>query len=245
MTEPSFGIDAPTVVRNAALALSICLPAAVVALLVGSALAISLAAATFGLIAIIAAMLASSLLIKPRICRRMIDAAAMRGDEQVLDVGCGRGLLLIEVAGRLSSGRAVGVDIWSTRDQSGNSADATRANLQAANVAAVTEVVDGDATRLPFENETFDLVVSSMVFHNIPDVGDRARAISEVERVLRPGGRVAVLDFLNTRAYARTLAERGMERVKRSRPTFLFFSAARIVSAEKPARGRQPGGYAP
>jgi cyclopropane fatty-acyl-phospholipid synthase-like methyltransferase len=51
---------------------------------------------------------------------RLLDGLELRGDETVLDVGCGRGLLLIGAAKRLTTGKAPGVDIWQAEDLSGN-----------------------------------------------------------------------------------------------------------------------------
>ena len=58
----------------------------------------------------------------------ILDRLHVRGDEHVLDMGCGRGAVLIAVARRLTSGRVIGIDLWSTRDQSGNANDVTRRN---------------------------------------------------------------------------------------------------------------------
>jgi hypothetical protein len=66
------------------------------------------------------------------------------------DLGCGRGAVLIEAARRLPTGRAVGADLWSGKDQSGNSPDATLANAAAAGVADRVEVHTADMTALPF-----------------------------------------------------------------------------------------------
>ena len=57
---------------------------------------------------------------------RLIEALSLRGDESVLDVGCGRGLLLIAAAKLLTTGKAVGVDLWSAKDQSDNLPESTR-----------------------------------------------------------------------------------------------------------------------
>jgi len=54
---------------------------------------------------------------------RILDRTHLRGDEMVLDMGCGRGAVLTAVACRLTTGRVTGVDIWSTTDQSGNAMD--------------------------------------------------------------------------------------------------------------------------
>ena len=60
----------------------------------------------------------------------LLDTLALRGDERLLDVGCGRGMVLILAAKRLPAGRAVGVDLWSTVDQSGNREQATLRNAE-------------------------------------------------------------------------------------------------------------------
>jgi len=57
---------------------------------------------------------------------QLLDELGLRGDEQVLDVGCGRGAVLMLAARRLPAGRAVGADEWRRRDQSGNSRAAAR-----------------------------------------------------------------------------------------------------------------------
>ncbi len=58
----------------------------------------------------------------------LLDQLNLRGDERILDMGCGRGAVLLMAAQRLTTGRAVGMDLWRSFDQSGNSADATRRN---------------------------------------------------------------------------------------------------------------------
>ncbi|MGA5299082.1 class I SAM-dependent methyltransferase [Nucisporomicrobium flavum] len=123
----------------------------------------------------------------------ILDRAAFNGDEQVLDLGCGRGAVLIAAARRLPQGRAVGVDLWSA-DQSGNRAEATLANAAAAGVADRIEVRSGDMTALPFPDNSFDVVTSAMAIHNIPSAQGRRRALDEAIRVLRPGGRLLIAD---------------------------------------------------
>src|SRR4051794_40965405 len=59
---------------------------------------------------------------------RILDQLHLRGDEQVLDMGCGRGAVLTAVARRLTTGRATGLDIWSTSDESGNPREVTLRN---------------------------------------------------------------------------------------------------------------------
>ena len=52
----------------------------------------------------------------------------LRGDEAVLDMGCGRGAVLTAVARKLTTGRVIGIDIWNTMDQSGNAREVTLRN---------------------------------------------------------------------------------------------------------------------
>jgi SAM-dependent methyltransferase len=169
---------------------------------------------------------------------RLISAIPWRGDEVVLDVGCGRGLLLIAAAKRLTVGRAIGVDIWSASDQSGNSPQATLKNARLEGVAKRVEVMDGDARRLPFEDGTFDVVLSSLVLHNIHAAAGREEALREMVRVLKQGGHLAILDVLHTGQYARVLKEAGgLLGLERIGPHFLFFFPPRLVLGRKANSG--------
>src|SRR5437660_1447109 len=80
--------------------------------------------------------------------------------EAVLDVGCGRGLLLNAAARRLTTGKAVGVDLWQNADLSNNRPEATLENARLEGVADRVQVKDGDARQLPFADAVFDVVVS-------------------------------------------------------------------------------------
>ncbi|MCT9107042.1 methyltransferase domain-containing protein [Streptomyces mirabilis] len=132
---------------------------------------------------------------KLRIWRRELDQAGLKGDERLLDLGCGRGAVLIEAARRLPTGHAVGVDLWSGKDQSGNRPEVTLANAAAAGVADRVEVRTADMTALPFADASFDVVTSALAIHNIPSPEARYRAVDEAMRVLRPGGQLIVADF--------------------------------------------------
>jgi arsenite methyltransferase len=154
-------------------------------------------------------MIASSRVGKLRARDRLLDRLALRGDETALDVGCGHGLMLIGAAHRLPRGRAIGIDLWSQTDQAANSARATLANAEAEGVRERVEVRDGDMRRLPFDDASIDVVVSSLAIHNVPTADDRALAIAEIVRVLKPGGRVGLLDIAHVGDYARVLREHG------------------------------------
>jgi SAM-dependent methyltransferase len=229
-----YGVDAPAVVRNLAIAGAAGMLLAV-ALPIADRWAWPLGVAAGVLLATAGGMFLSSKVLKLHERDRIIDSIPWRGEERVLDVGCGRGLLLIGAARRLTTGRAVGVDIWESKDQSDNRPEATIANAKAEGVADRVELIDADAQRLPFDDASFDVVLSSFVIHNIHAAGGRGRAVREIARVLKPGGRVAILDIWATGTYARLLKEAGMPQVRRSAPRLPFFGAARLVTATKPS----------
>jgi arsenite methyltransferase len=231
-----YGLDAPGVVRGFAIA-GAALAALTVGLVVLGVPALpeltGLSAVMF--IATVAAMVHSSRRGKLVERDRLLDRLALRGDEEVLDVGCGRGLLLLGAAKRLPRGRAVGVDVWSAGDQSSNRRSATLANAEAEGVGDRVEVLDADMRALPFAEASFDVVVSSLAIHNLPEAGDRERACSEIARVLRPGGRVALLDLRATDEYARALEDFGLVGVERSKRSFRMYPPVRVVTARRPA----------
>lgn len=150
---------------------------------------------------------------KPRIRDSLLDGLHLRGNETVLDVGCGHGLLLIGAAKRLPQGKAIGIDLWSQVDQGSNSRDATLANAQVEGVADRVEVHDGDMRELPFANNSFDTVIASLAVHNIESREGRLQAIHEIVRVLKPGGKVALMDIFCINEYCEALQANGMQNV--------------------------------
>jgi len=164
---------------------------------------------------------------------KLLDGLRLRGDERILDLGCGRGAVLLMAAQHLTTGRAVGVDLWRKVDQSGNSAEATQRNAVAEGVADRVELHTGDLRALPFEDNGFDVVLSNFAIHNISRRAGREKAISEAVRVLRPGGRLLIVDVRATRQYQAQLAGLGMDDVAR-RGLGWWFQPARLVTATKP-----------
>ncbi|MFB4276346.1 class I SAM-dependent methyltransferase [Nonomuraea sp. MTCD27] len=164
----------------------------------------------------------------------------LSGDERLLDLGCGRGAVLLLAAERLEHGRVTGVDLWRSRDRSGNEEPVTRANAEAEGVSERVELVTGDMRELPFGDDAFDVVVSSQAIHGIPGAEGRERAVREAHRVLRPGGLMLIADFRHTSAYEDTLRELGVIDVRRRDAGWRFWyggpwSATGILEARKPA----------
>jgi cyclopropane fatty-acyl-phospholipid synthase-like methyltransferase len=80
---------------------------------------------------------------------RLLDKISWRGDEKVLDVGCGRGLLTVAAASRLSTGSVVGVDVWHRGAISGNRADSVLENARIEGVANTALGQDVEITVKP------------------------------------------------------------------------------------------------
>ncbi len=136
------------------------------------------------------------------------------GEEKVLDVGCGRGLMMVGAARRLTSGTAVGVDIWRQEDQAANKPEAALENARIEGVLDRLSVETGDARALPFPDASFDVVLSHWVIHNMPEAEDRARALDEMLRVLRPGGVLVLADIANKKEYQTHLKSRGLSDIR-------------------------------
>jgi len=162
----------------------------------------------------------------------MLNMRRWRGDERVLDVGSGRGLLLIGAARRLTTGTATGIDIWSTKDLSGNSLARTQTNIDVEGVQEKVDLKSDDARKLSFPDATFDVVVSNLCIHNIPDADDRAQACREIARVLKPGGTALISDFINTGTYQKIFENCGLK-VSRTGLNPLTFPWLRVVRVEK------------
>ncbi len=226
---PDYGLDAPGVVRNLLIAGALGLliwgtayfglwsgvlklgPIAGVELRFPAAGALWPGA---GCTAMALWMLWTSKVGKVRDREKLLDRIPWTGRERVLDVGCGRGLMLVGAARRLTSGRATGIDIWQAEDLSGNRPEATLENARREGVADRVEIRTADMRKIPFPDGAFDVVVSSQAIHNIYDAGGRAQAIGEIARVLAPGGRALLRDIRHTRDYASVLAANGVTEVR-------------------------------
>jgi SAM-dependent methyltransferase len=169
---------------------------------------------------------------------KMLSLHTWRGDEQVLDVGCGRGLLLAGAALRLAAlggpGHATGIDIWSNVDMGGNSEAATRRNLLIEGVSDRCTLVGAPAQEMPFPDAAFDVIASNLCLHNIYQREPRLLALRQIARVLKPGGVALLSDYKRTGEYAAELKRAGLTVEKRWGNPLYTFPPLRIVVARKP-----------
>ena len=188
-----------------------------------------------GCVILAALMFASSRFGKFRARDRLLERLKLRGDETVLDVGCGHGLLLIAAAKMLPRGRAVGIDIWSM-DQSDNSRESTLRNATLEGVTQRVTVHDGDMRKMPFADRSFDATVAHFAIHNVRSREGRREAIREIVRTLNQGGQVAISDIISLDLYADELRKSDMLDVEISDLSFWTFPPARTVTARKPSQ---------
>lgn len=179
-------------------------------------------------------MLLESKVSKLILRERILNSISWRGQEQVLDLGCGRGLLLVGAAKRLESGHVVGIPIRSLADPNGSGAEATLENARLEGVAERVELKDADARALPFAEASFDVVVSGLALHTLDDPRARESAICEIARVLKPGGQLALADIRHTAEYEKVLRSLGWQQTERWSPRLVFLTPVCVLRASKP-----------
>ena len=125
--------------------------------------------------------------------RRMLESVSWRGDEHVLDVGCGNGFLLCEAAKQLRTGRATGIDVWKV-EAGEQSSQIARRNARVEGVAERIDIRNADARAMPFDDHSLDVIMASLMLHHAGGSADRDQVMREMVRVLKPGGTMLLYD---------------------------------------------------
>ena len=244
MPKIDYGLDAPRMVRRLSSRALLMLAVAAILYFVNrtsnpaAALPLAISLAIIGLSFAFAAvvMYLSSRVAKVKIRDLIIESIPWRGDENVLDVGCGRGLLPDRRGQTGSKAARPPASIFGIpQDLSGNTAEAALANAKAEGVEKRVKIETGDARKLPFADGSFDVVLSSLALHNISYKTERTQALREIDRVLKPGGYLAIFDIFYTRQYAKLLEQLGFEDIRVSPLTLLWCVPTRSLTARKPA----------
>jgi len=123
----------------------------------------------------------------------LADHIVWDGNGKLLDVGCGAGALTIRCAKRFPKAHCTGIDYWGIKWD--YSKRVCQQNAEIEQVAERCTFQQGDANHLDFDDETFDVVVSNFVYHEINDGKSREELILETLRVLKKGGCFALQDL--------------------------------------------------
>ncbi len=119
--------------------------------------------------------------------QRTANLACIQPGEQVLDVGCGTGTLAMEVQPRVgATGHVAGIDPGTQQ--------IARARRSAAQRHVPIDFQIGVIEQLPFPDQTFDVVLSTLMMHHLP-ASLKRQGLAEIARVLKPGGRLVIADF--------------------------------------------------
>ena len=112
----------------------------------------------------------------------------LKGNELVLDVGCGLGRATVGAAKLLTTGKIIGIDIWDKLEILGNSPEKAYKNAEIEGVRKKVEFRTGDAFNIPFKAEHFDVVICAGCITSFKNDEKKIRAMKEIYRVLKPYG---------------------------------------------------------
>lgn len=138
--------------------------------------------------------------VSSKILDYIVEHIKVKEKGKVLDIGCGSGALTIKIAKKFNTSSVIGIDYWGAMWDFAK--EQCEHNAKVENVEKRITFLKGDAANLPFENESFDSIVSNFVFHEVRSVKDKKLVVREALRVLKKGGTFAFHDlFYNESLY--------------------------------------------
>lgn len=141
--------------------------------------------------------------VQDQVWNLVVDHLEWNGDGRVLDIGCGNAALTIKVAKKYPNAQIVGVDYWGKNWEYGKRTCEKNASIEG--VSDRVTFQQSSASKLPFEDGSFDVAVSNLTFHEVRDAKDKREVVREGLRVVRKGGIFVFQDlFLMKQAYGDT-----------------------------------------
>jgi SAM-dependent methyltransferase len=137
--------------------------------------------------------------IQNKILDLLVSRIDWNGNGRALDIGCGSGALTIRLAKKYNETKITGIDYWGR--EWGYCQKQCEENAIIEGVAGRTEFLQASASKLPFSDDTFDLAVSNLTFHEVRDSESKLDAIREALRVVKKGGRFVFQDLFLIRQY--------------------------------------------
>lgn len=137
--------------------------------------------------------------IQQKVVDELISRIRWDGKGDALDIGCGSGYLSVYIARKFPEARVTGTDYWGGAWAYSKAQCET--NAAAEGVADRMDFTRASASKLPYPDESFDLAVSNMVFHEVADTRDKRALILEALRVLKKGGAFVFQDLLLIEPY--------------------------------------------
>jgi demethylmenaquinone methyltransferase/2-methoxy-6-polyprenyl-1,4-benzoquinol methylase/phosphoethanolamine N-methyltransferase len=118
--------------------------------------------------------------------QHIVELAALTGDERVLDVGCGTGLMALRIAADYPRCAVYGADVSPKMIAVARRGAATQKLMVGFSV--------GSITALPYPKDAFDVVLTNIMYHHL-DLAEKRQAVTEIARVLKSGGRYISAEF--------------------------------------------------
>jgi ubiquinone/menaquinone biosynthesis C-methylase UbiE len=132
--------------------------------------------------------------------RVLVNQSRLQPGHRVLEVGCGTGSLLVQIARAEPRAEVTGLDP--------DPMALARAKRKTSAAPVAIRLDRGFSDALPYPDATFDRVFSCFMWHHLNDVEQKKRTMREIRRVLRPGGQLHLLDFARPESHAMSIAAR-------------------------------------
>ncbi len=132
------------------------------------------------------------------ILKKMVLSLDIKGNENVLDAGCGRGRISNLIAKNLTNGRVIGIDSCSGIIASKDVIVKARINSKIEKVDEKTDFLRADILEIPFESNKFDVVICNSVLDYFTNQKLVEKALKELKRVLKPDGKLMVLELVRS-----------------------------------------------